>query len=54
MPTDGQAIPVDIAMHDLELRDRDERRRRLKGDVIGDKLVAMTFIYSSCTTICPI
>lgn len=45
---------VDVEIKDLELRDQDGQIRRLSSDVIGDKLVAMTFVYSSCTTICPI
>jgi protein SCO1/2 len=45
---------VDVELKDLELRDQDGRTRRLASDVVGDKLVAMTFVYSSCTTICPI
>lgn len=55
----GQAKPtselyVKVQLYDLELRDQDGKPVKLKSDVIGDKLVAMTFIYSSCTTICPI
>jgi len=47
-------LNVKVQLYDLELRDQDGNRVKLKSDVIGDKLVAMTFIYSSCTTICPI
>ena len=27
---------------------------KFKSEVIGDKLVAMTFVFTSCTTICPV
>ena len=47
-------LNVDVEILDLELRDQDGNSQRLASDVIGDKLVAMTFVYSSCTTICPI
>lgn len=52
-PSHGD-LNVDIELYDLELRDQYGKARRLKSEVIGDKLVAMTFVYSSCTTICPI
>jgi protein SCO1/2 len=45
---------VDVRLQDLELLTQDGKRVKFKSDVIGDKLVAMTFIYTSCTTICPI
>ena len=53
-PAGVDDMRVDVEIKDLELRDQDGRARRLASDVIGDKLVAMTFVYSSCTTICPI
>jgi len=45
---------VDIELHDLELVTQDGKRVKFKSEVIGDKLVAMTFIFTSCTTICPV
>ena len=45
---------VDIQLHDLELVDQDGKRLKFKSEVIADKLVAMTFIFTSCTTICPV
>jgi protein SCO1/2 len=45
---------VDIELYDLELLTQDGKRVKFKSDVIGDKLVAMTFIFTSCTTICPV
>jgi len=45
---------VDIELYDLELVTQDGKRVKFKSDVIGDKLVAMTFIFTSCTTICPV
>lgn len=43
-----------VKLHDLELLDQDGKPRRFKSDVIGDRLVAITFTYTTCTTICPI
>ncbi|MCM2359295.1 MAG: SCO family protein [Geobacteraceae bacterium] len=58
-PVTGHAAPlkanaVTLKLHDLELLDQDGRRVRFRSDVIGDRLVAITFIYSTCTTVCPI
>jgi protein SCO1/2 len=57
MMKDTQAkddMNVDIELYDLELVTQDGKRVKFKSDVIGDKLVAMTFIFTSCTTICPV
>jgi len=57
MATDTKSddhLNVDIRLYDLELLTQDGKRVKFKSDVIGDKLVAMTFIYTSCTTICPV
>ena len=45
---------VDVTLHDLELLNQDDERVKFASDVLGDKLVAVTFFYSSCTTTCPI
>ena len=49
-----QNLNVDIRLYDRELVTQDGKRVKFKSEVIGDKLVAMTFIYTSCTTICPV
>jgi protein SCO1/2 len=57
MMEDTQAkdyMNVDIELLDLELLTQDGKRVKFKSDVIGDKLVAMTFIFTSCITICPV
>jgi protein SCO1/2 len=45
---------VKVEIRDLELLDQHGEKVSFKSDVIGDKLVAMTFIYTTCTTICPV
>lgn len=57
IPAQAQAdqhLNVDIELHDLELLTQNGKRMKFKSDVIGDKLVAMTFIYTFCTTVCPV
>lgn len=51
-PTD--ALNVEIELRDLELVDQYGEKVKFASDVISDKLVAMTFTYSSCTTVCPV
>jgi protein SCO1/2 len=45
---------VTLEVPDLVLLDQDGQPRRFRSDVIGDRLAAITFTYTSCTTVCPI
>jgi protein SCO1/2 len=47
-------LNIDVRLHDLELVTQDRQRVKFKSDVIADRLVAMTFVYTSCTTVCPV
>jgi len=47
-------LNIDVQLHDLELVTQDRQRVRFKSDVIADRLVAMTFVYTTCTTVCPV
>jgi len=51
---DDSHLNIDVQLHDLELLTQDRKRVRFKSDVIADRLVAMTFIYTTCTTVCPV
>jgi len=44
----------DIVLMDLDVVDQDGTALRFKSDVIGDRLVVMDFVYTTCTTACPI
>jgi len=44
----------DIALLDLELLDQDGRPLSFRSEVIGERLVVMDFIYTTCATACPI
>lgn len=39
---------------DTALTDQNGKPVRLKSDVLGDRLVIMDFVYTSCTTVCPV
>ncbi len=45
---------VDLKVPDLELTNQDGVGARFVSDIIGDKLSAITFTYTTCTTICPV
>lgn len=47
-----EAAQVQFA--DVELTDQHGRPVRLKDEVVGDRIVVMGFIYTSCTTVCPV
>lgn len=46
------AVKVHIA--DVELLDRQGRKLRFGPDALGDRIVAIDFIYTHCTTACPV
>lgn len=48
----GNAVTVKV--RDALLQDQDGRSVRFRSDAIGEKLVFVTFTYTTCTTICPV
>lgn len=57
MMNDKAGVPADAAEIDLRDRtliDRNGNEVRLVSDVIGDRIVVMNFVYTTCTTICPV
>jgi protein SCO1/2 len=53
-PKDEAPKPVKVTLADTPLVDQDGRKVRLKTDVMAGKVVVVDFIYTTCTTICPI
>lgn len=43
-----------IEFADVTLTDQYGQERRLEGDVVADRLVVMSFVYTTCTTVCPV
>lgn len=43
-----------VRLADVALVDHDGRPQRLKSDVLGDDIVVIDFVYTSCTTVCPV
>jgi protein SCO1/2 len=48
------AEAADIDLRDHLLLDQDGRELMFVGDVIGNNIVVMDFVYTTCTTICPV
>lgn len=48
------AKSADVDLRDLTLVDQDGRQVKFVSDVIGDRIVVMDFVYTSCTTVCPV
>jgi protein SCO1/2 len=52
--TEPTAVSADIDLRDRLLVDQDNQERMFVSDVIGDNIVVMDFVYTTCTTICPV
>ena len=47
------AAPTQFEFPDVELLDQDGRKVRFYSDLVKGKVVAINFIFTTCTTICP-
>lgn len=45
---------VQVKVEDVLLTDQDGRQVKLKGEVIGERIVVIDFVYTTCTTVCPV
>jgi protein SCO1/2 len=52
--SDPVAESADIDLRDRQLVDQNGREVMFVTDVIGDDIVVMDFVYTTCTTICPV
>ena len=48
------AKSTEVDLLDRTLVDQDGREVSFVSDVIGDRIVVMDFVYTSCTTVCPV
>lgn len=53
-PADVNAQATRVTLYDIQLVDSDGQAVRVKSDAVDDRIVIVDFIYTSCTTICPI
>ncbi len=50
----GQANLVQLQVPDLELTNQEGKRGKLVSEYIGTRTVALTFVYTTCSTACPV
>lgn len=50
----AQPSGAKVKLQDTQLTDQDGRQLRLLSDVVGDKVVLVSFVYTHCTTVCPV
>jgi len=46
-------VAAEVKLPEVNLIDQEGRATRFRSDVIGDRIVVMNFIYTSCKTTCP-
>lgn len=51
---DQPALAADIVLKDLTLIDQDGKDVDFVTDVIADRVVVVDFVYTTCTTVCPV
>ena len=54
MPADASSKPARVTLRDIQLVGVDGMPVRFKSEAVGNRIVVVGFIYTSCTTICPV
>jgi len=50
----SEGSSVNLTFNERTLLDQDGNPRQFPQDVLGERIVVMDFIYTSCTTVCPV
>ncbi len=50
----SKASSIKLNLSDAELLNRDGETVRLKTDVMAERIVVVDFVYTTCTTVCPV
>ncbi|BBH45892.1 hypothetical protein KU43P_23690 [Pseudomonas sp. KU43P] len=53
-PVAARQEKASVRFADVSLLNQDGMPVRLEKDLVGERLVVMGFIYTSCTTVCPV
>jgi protein SCO1/2 len=53
-PADAKPNAARVTLHDIQLVDVDGQAVRFKSEAVGNRIAVVGFIYTSCTTICPV
>jgi protein SCO1 len=51
---EAKPMAARVTLHDMQLVDADGQTVRFKSEAVANRLVIVGFIYTSCTTICPV
>jgi protein SCO1/2 len=54
MGAKAAAKAAQVTVHDIGLVDREAHPVRFKSEAVGNRIVLIDFIYTRCTTICPV
>ncbi len=54
MKSETTAEPATVKLYDGVLLTQDDERVSFVNDVIADRIVVMDFVYTTCTTVCPV
>lgn len=50
----ARATPAQVTLAEAELLDQDGQPVRFPSQVVADQIVVMTFVYTTCTSVCPV
>lgn len=50
----NRVAPADVTISDAAMLDQAGAERRMASDVVGNRILVVDFIFTSCTTICPV
>lgn len=53
-PREASPAGASVKLEDVALLDQAGAARRFKSEVVGDRIVVMDFVFTTCTTICPL
>jgi protein SCO1/2 len=53
-PADAKPQAARVTLHDIQLVDLERNAVRFKSEAVDDRIVIVDFIYTNCTTICPV
>lgn len=54
LPASSEETAQGVRLVDRPLIDQHQRERRLPDDLLGDEPVVVGFVYTTCTTVCPV
>jgi protein SCO1/2 len=54
MELESDANSTDVSIPDVNLLTQHGDSVNLRADVVGDKIVVIDFVYTTCTTVCPV